>query len=79
MQYHLYVQLKPIHRTTGPLTIPHITTSLRSSHVQAVAGPQNYVTSDFMQANPFSSSTGTAPTFVTPIIPPTYGPTVPNP
>ena len=32
-----------------------------------------------MQANPFSSSTGTAPTFVTPIIPPTYGATVPNP
>ena len=31
-----------------------------------------------MQANPFSSSTGTAPTFVTPIIPPTYGATVPN-
>ena len=32
-----------------------------------------------MQANPFSSSTGTAPAFVTPIIPPTYGATVPNP
>ena len=32
-----------------------------------------------MQANSFSSSTGTAPTFVTPIIPPTYGATVPNP
>ena len=32
-----------------------------------------------MQANPFSSSTGTAPTFVTPIIPPTYGATVSNP
>ena len=31
-----------------------------------------------MQANPFSSSTGTAPTFVTPSIPPTYGATVPN-
>ena len=29
-----------------------------------------------MQANPFNSSTGTAPTFVTPIIPPTYGATV---
>ena len=40
---------------------PHITTSLRSSHVQAAAGAHNYVTSDFMQANPFSSSTGTAP------------------
>ena len=32
-----------------------------------------------MQANPFSSSTGTVPTFVIPIIPPTYGATVPNP
>ena len=32
-----------------------------------------------MQSNPFSSSTSTAPTFVTPIIPPTYGATVPNP
>ena len=32
-----------------------------------------------MQANPFSSSTGTAPIFVTPIIPPTYGATFPNP
>ena len=32
-----------------------------------------------MQANPFSSSTGTAPTFVTLIIPPMYGSTVPNP
>ena len=32
-----------------------------------------------MQANPFSSSTGSAPTFVTLIIPPTYGATVPNP
>ena len=63
----------------APLINPHITTSLRSSHVQAAAGAQNYVTSDFMQANPFSSSTGTAPTFVTPIIPPTYGATVPNP
>ena len=41
--------------------------------------PQNYVISDFMQANPFSSSTGIAPTFVTPIIPPTYGATVSNP
>ena len=37
------------------------------------------ITSDFMQANPFSSSTGTAPTFVRPINPPTYGATVPNP
>ena len=64
----------------APLTNPHITTSLRSSHVQAAAaGAHNYVTSDFMQANPFSSSTGTAPTFVTPIFPPTYGATVPNP
>ena len=32
-----------------------------------------------MQANPFSSSTGTAPTFVTPTIPATYGATVQNP
>ena len=32
-----------------------------------------------MQANLFSSSTGTAPTFVTPIIPPTFGAIVPNP
>ena len=32
-----------------------------------------------MQASPFSFSTGTAPTSVTPIIPPTYGATVPNP
>ena len=63
----------------APLINPHITTSLRSSQVQAAAGAQNCVTSDFMQANPFSSSTGTAPTFVTPIIPPTYGATVPNP
>ena len=31
-----------------------------------------------MQANPFSSSTGTAPTFVTPIIPPTHGATIPK-
>ena len=63
----------------APLINPPITTSLRASQVQAAAGAQNYVTSDFMQANPFSSSTGTAPTFVTPIIPPTYGATVPNP
>ena len=63
----------------APLINPHITTSLRSSHVKAAAGLQNYVTSDFMHANPFSSSTGTAPTFVTPIIPPTHGATVPNP
>ena len=61
------------------LSSPQVTTSLRSSHVQAAAGAQNYVTSDFMQANPFSSFTGTAPTFVTPIIPQTYGATVPNP
>ena len=64
----------------APLINPRITTSLHSSHVQAAAaGAQNYVTTDAMQANPFSSSTGTAPTFVTPIIPPTYGATVPNP
>ena len=63
----------------APLINPHIATSHRSPHVQAAAGTQNYVTSDFMQANPFSSSTGTAPTFVTPIIPPMYGATVPNP
>ena len=63
----------------APLINPHITTSLHSSHLQAAAGAQNYVTSDFMQANPLSSSTGTAPTFVTPINPPTYGATVPNP
>ena len=55
----------------APLINPHISTSHRSPHAQAAAGAQNYVTSDFMQANPFSSSTGTAPTFVTPIIPPT--------
>ena len=55
-------------------------TLLRSSLlVQAAAVSQNYVTSDFMQANLFSSSAGIAPTFVTPIIPPTYGATVPNP
>ena len=63
----------------APLINPHISTSHRSPHVQSAAGAQNYVTSDFMQANPFSSSAGTAPTFVTPIIPPTYGATVPNP
>ena len=63
----------------APIISPHITTSLRSTHVQAAAGPQNYVTSDFVQANPFSSSTGVAPIFVTPIIPPTYGATVPIP
>ena len=62
----------------APLINPHKSTSHRSPHAQAAAGAQNYVTSDFMQANPFSSSTGTAPTFVTPIIPPTYGATVPN-
>ena len=32
-----------------------------------------------MQVNPFSSSTGTANTFFTPNIPPTYGANVPNP
>ena len=32
----------------APLNNPHITTSLRSSHVQAAAGAQNYVASDFM-------------------------------
>ena len=63
----------------APLINPHISTSHRSPHAQAAAGAQNYVTSDLMQANPFSSSTGTAPIFVTPIIPPTYGATVPNP
>ena len=63
----------------APLINPHATRSLRSSHVQAAACAKNYVTSDFMQANPFISSTGIAPTFVTPIIPPTYGATVPNP
>ena len=63
----------------APLINPPITTSHRSPHVQAAAVPQNYVTSEFMQANPLSSSTGIAPTFVTPIIPPTYGATVPNP
>ena len=63
----------------APMINPHITTSLRSSHIQAAEGSQNYVTSDFLQTNPFSSSTGTAPTFVTPISPPTYGATVPNP
>ena len=47
---------------TAPLSNLKVPTSLRSSfHVQAAAGSQNYVTSEFMQANPFSSSTGTAP------------------
>ena len=63
----------------APLINPHIYTSHRSPYVQVATGAQNYVTSDFMQANPFSSSAGTAPTFVTPIIPQTYGATVPNP
>ena len=63
----------------APSVNPHITTSLYSSHVPAAAGSRNYVTSDFMQANPLSFSTGTVPTFVTPIIPPTYGATVLNP
>ena len=62
----------------APLVNPHITTSLRSSDVQAAAASQSYVT-DFIQPNPFSSCTGTATTSVTPIIPPTYGATAPNP
>ena len=40
--------------------------------------PKNNVKSDFLQPNPFSSSTGTFSAFVTPIITPTYGPTVLN-
>ena len=63
----------------APLINPHISTSHRSPHVQAAAGAQNYLKSDFMQLNPFSSSAGTAPTFVTPIIPPASGATVSNP
>ena len=63
----------------SPVINPHTTTSLRSSHVQAEAGSQNNDTSDFIQPNPFSSCTCTAPTFVTPVVPPTYGATVPNP
>ena len=46
---------------SAPLINPHITTSHRSLHVQAAAVPQKFVFSDFMQANPFSSSTGIAP------------------
>ena len=59
----------PLVRTTAnlytvqpaPFINPHIAKSLLSSHVQAAAGPQNYVTLDFMQANPLNSSTGTDP------------------
>ena len=65
----------------APFSNFYVPTSLPSScHVQAaVAGSQNYVTTDFLQANLFSSSTGAAPSSVTPIIQPTYGATVPNP
>ena len=49
------VQLSPLSNTQVP-------TALSSSfHVQASAGSQNYVTPDFMQANPFSSSAGAPP------------------
>ena len=38
----------------APLSNPEVPTSLRYSfHVQAAAGSQNYVESDFKQANPF--------------------------
>ena len=64
----------------APLSNPDVPTSLRSSFpVQAATRSQNHVTSEFMQSNPASSSTGTTPTFVTPIIPPRYGATVPKP
>ena len=64
----------------APLCNPYFPRLLRSSfHEQATSGSQNYVTSDFMQASPFSSSTGIAPNFVTLIIPQTYGAIVPNP
>ena len=56
------------HRTTGPVKQLSFPMLLRSSlNVQEAAGSQNYVTSDFMQLNSLSSSTGTAPNFVTPL------------
>ena len=64
----------------APTGNPHVTTSLHSSfHVQATTGSQNHVLSDLVQPNPVSSSTSTAPTFVTSIILPAYGATVSNP
>ena len=68
-------------KTVPPISSnPHDPTSLRSIFgVQAATRSQNHVTSDFMQPNPVSSITGSAPTFVTSIIPPTYGAAVPNP
>ena len=65
----------------APLFNPHVPTSLCSSaHVQAAAAwSQTHVTSEFMQPNPFSFATGTAPTFVFPIAAPTYGATVWDP
>ena len=40
---------------------------------------QTHVTSHFMQPNPFSSSTGTAPNFVIPVVSQTYGAPLSNP
>ena len=49
----------------APLSNPRVSTSLRSSfHVQAPTRSQNHVVSDFMQTNPVSSSTGTAPPLI---------------
>ena len=61
------------------LYIPHVRISLCSStHVQAAARSQNYLTSNSKRPNPFRSSTSTVPTFVTPIGPPLNGATVSN-
>ena len=59
---------------------PRVPSLLRSStYSQAAVRSQTHITSDFMQPNTFGYSTGNAPSFVTPIVPPVYGATVPNP
>ena len=55
---------------------PHIAPLLLSC--TNISNFRDHVTSDFMQLNPFSRSAAAAPTFVTPIIPPMYGSSVPS-
>ena len=67
-------------RTTVPIqqpSCPYIIALLRSSTSSSEV--TNSCNIDFMQPNTFSSSTGTAPTFANPIVPPLYRATVPNP
>ena len=69
--------ISPVKGPVQQPSCPYIAPLLHS--VQVPVWSQNHVKTDFRQPNTFGFSTGTAPTFVAPIVCPLYEASVPSP